>query len=131
MRRGESLDKLLATADIVSIHTPLNRETHHLIDAAAIAKMKRGAFIINTARGPIIDETALCDALESGHIGGAGLDVYEFEPAVNPRLLKMPNVVLAPHIGSATFETRSAMARIAATDVYRYLKGQPPLHPVS
>ena len=131
VRRSESLDKLLATADIVSIHTPLNRETHHLIDAAAIAKMKRGAFIINTARGPIIDETALCDALESGHIGGAGLDVYEFEPVVNPRLLKMPNVVLAPHIGSATFETRSAMARIAATDVYRYLKGQPPLHPVS
>ena len=123
--------QILEDLNAISIHTPLNRETHHLIDAAAIAKMKRGACIINTARGPIIDETALCDALESGHIGGTGLDVYEFEPAVNPRLLKMPNVVLAPHIGSATFETRSAMARIAATDVYRYLKGQPPLHPVS
>jgi glyoxylate reductase len=78
-----------------------------------------------------VDETALCDALESGHLGGAGLDVYEFEPAVNPRLRSMTNVVLAPHIGSATFETRSAMARIAATDVYRFLKGQHPLNRVT
>jgi glyoxylate reductase len=130
IRRGDSLDRLLSGSDIVSIHTPLNRDTHHLIDAAALAKMKRGAFIINTARGPIIDEDALCDALQSGHLGGAALDVYEFEPVVNARLLSMNNVVLAPHIGSATFETRSAMARIAATDVYRFLKGQPPLHPV-
>ncbi len=130
IRRGERLDALLATSDIISIHTPLNHQTHRLIDAAALAKMKRGAFLINTARGPIIDEAALCDALESGHLGGAGLDVYEFEPDVSPRLLKMPNVVLAPHIGSATFETRSAMARIAATDVYRFLKGQKPLHVV-
>jgi glyoxylate reductase len=130
VRRGDALDALLATSDIVSVHTPLNPDTHHLIDAAAIAKMKRGSFIINTARGPIVDEDALCDALQSGHLAGAGLDVYEFEPAVNPRLLGMPNVVLAPHIGSATFETRSAMARIAATDVFRFLKGEPPLHPV-
>jgi glyoxylate reductase len=130
VRRGDALDALLATSDIVSVHTPLNRETHHLIDAAAIAKMKRGSFIINTARGPIVDEDALCDALQSGHLAGAGLDVYEFEPSVNPRLLTMPNVVLAPHVGSATFETRSAMARIAATDVYRFLKGETPLHPV-
>jgi glyoxylate reductase len=131
VRRGDSLDRLLATSDVVSIHTPLNRQTHHLIDAAALAKMKRGAFLINTARGPILDENALCDALQSGHLGGAALDVYEFEPAVNPRLLTLNNVVLAPHIGSATFETRSAMARIAATDVYRFLKGQQPLHPVT
>ena len=127
-RRGDALDAVLATSDIVSVHTPLSAETHHLIDAAAIAKMKRGSFIINTARGPIVDEDALCDALQSGHLAGAGLDVYEREPAVNPRLLTMPNVVLAPHIGSATFETRSAMARIAATDVYRFLKGEPPLN---
>ncbi len=92
--------------------------------------MKRGSFIINTARGPIVDEDALCDALQSGHLAGAALDVYEFEPAVSARLLAMPNVVLAPHIGSATFETRSAMARIAATDIYRFLKGEPPLNPV-
>ena len=130
VRRGDALDALLATSDIVSVHTPLNSETHHLIDAAAIAKMKRGSFLINTARGPIVDEDALCDALQSGHLAGAGLDVYELEPAVNPRLLALPNVVLAPHIGSATFETRSAMARIAATDVYRFLKGERPLHPV-
>src|SRR5712692_5715819 len=101
VRRGDSLDTLLATSDIVSVHTPLNRDTHHLIDAVAIAKMKRGSFIINTARGPIVDEDALCDALQSGHLAGAGLDVYELEPAVNPRLLEMPSVVLAPHIGSA------------------------------
>jgi glyoxylate reductase len=130
VRRGEKLDALLATSDIVSVHTPLNPDTRHLIDAAAIAKMKRGSFIINTARGPIVDEDALCDALQSGHLAGAALDVYEYEPAVNPRLLGMPNVVLAPHIGSATFETRSAMARIAATDVFRFLKGESPLHPV-
>ncbi len=130
VRRGGSLDRLLATCDVISVHAPLSRETHHLIDAAAFARMKRGAFIINTARGPIIDERALCDALERGHLGGAGLDVYEFEPAVDARLRAMPNVVLAPHIGSATFETRSAMARIAATDVYRFLKGQQPLHRV-
>jgi glyoxylate reductase len=131
VRRGETLDSLLATSDIVSIHAPLNAETRHMIDAAALAKMKRGAYIVNTARGPIVDEDALCDALQTGHLAGAGLDVYEFEPSVSPRLLKMRNVVLAPHIGSATFEARSAMARIAATDVYRFLKGQPPLHPVT
>jgi glyoxylate reductase len=131
VRRGDMLDELLATSDIVSVHTPLNPETHHLIDAAAIAKMKRGSFIINTARGPIVDEDALCDALQTGHLAGAGLDVYEFEPKVNPRLVALPNVVLAPHIGSATFETRSAMARIAATDVFRFLKGEKPLHPVA
>jgi glyoxylate reductase len=128
VHRGESVDNLLATSDIVSIHTPLTEETRHMIDASALAKMKRGAFLVNTARGPIVDEDALCDALESGHLGGAALDVYEFEPKVNPRLLAMKNVVLAPHIGSATLETRSAMARIAATDVYRFLKGQQPLH---
>jgi glyoxylate reductase len=131
VRRGDNLDPLLATSDIVSIHIPLNSETRHLIDAVALAKMKGGAFIINTARGPILDEDALCDALQSGHLDGAGLDVYEFEPAVSRRLLEMRNVVLAPHIGSATFETRSAMARIAATDVLRVLKGGKPLHPVT
>jgi len=92
--------------------------------------MKKGSFLINTARGAIVDESALCDALERGHLAGAALDVYEFEPAVSARLRALPNTVLAPHIGSATFETRSAMARIAATDVLRFLNGQMPLHPV-
>jgi glyoxylate reductase len=126
--RGEPLDELLETSDIVSLHAPLTKETRHLIDAAALARMKRGAFLVNTSRGAIVDEHALCDALDSGQLRGAALDVYEQEPAVNPRLLAMRNVVVAPHIGSATEETRAAMARIAATDVHRFLNGQPPLH---
>ena len=125
-----SLDDLLATSDIVSVHAPLTKETHHLLDAAAFAKMKRGSYVVNTARGPLVDEHALCDALESGHLRGAALDVYEFEPEVNPRLLRMANVVLAPHIGSATEEARNAMARIAATNVLLFLRGAEPLHRV-
>jgi glyoxylate reductase len=130
IHRGEPLDELLATSDVVSIHAPLTSATHHMIGGKALRRMKRGAFLINTARGPLVDENALCDALERGHLGGAGLDVYEDEPQVNPRLLAMPNVVLAPHIGSATEETRSAMARIAATEVARFLRGEKPLHSV-
>jgi glyoxylate reductase len=126
VRSGESLDELLATSDVVSIHAPLTSQTRHLINATALIAMKRGAFLINTARGALVDESALCDALDAGHLGGAGLDVYEDEPHVNPRLLAMPNVVLAPHIGSATDETRTAMARIAATDVALFLRGQKP-----
>jgi glyoxylate reductase len=129
-QRGDSLDELLATSDLVSLHVPLSQETHHLIDADALAKMKRGAYLINTARGPLIDEAALCDALERGHLRGAGLDVYEHEPQVSPRLLGMNNVVLLPHIGSATEETRNAMARIAATNVLLFLGGAEPLHRV-
>ena len=130
IRRGESIDELLATSDIVSIHTPLTRETQHIIDATALAKMKRGAYLINTSRGALVDENALCDALEAGHLRGAALDVYEHEPEVNPRLLPMSNVVIVPHIGSATEETRNAMARIAATNVLLFLRGQEPLHRV-
>ena len=130
VRRGEPLDELLATSDIVSIHAPLSRETRHLIDAHALAKMKPGAYLVNTSRGALVDEAALCDALDSGHLRGAALDVYEREPEVSARLLTMTNVVLAPHIGSATEEARTAMARIAATDVRRFLRGEPPLHVV-
>jgi glyoxylate reductase len=126
VRRGDSLDELLATSDVLSIHAPLTAENHHLMNASTIRAMKRGAFLINTARGKLVDEAALCDALDDGHLAGAGLDVYEDEPAVNPRLLAMPNVVLAPHIGSATTETRNAMARIAATDVALFLRGLKP-----
>jgi glyoxylate reductase len=130
VRRGEPLHELLATSDVVSIHTPLLPETDHLIGREALATMKRGSYLINTARGRIVDEEALCDALESGHLRGAALDVYEHEPVVNPRLMALKNVVIAPHIGSATVETRTAMARIAATDVVRFLKGQSPLNVV-
>jgi len=127
VRRGEPIDNLLATSDIVSIHAPLSRETRHMIDAAALAKMKPGAYLINTARGALVDENALCDALESGRLRGAALDVYELEPEVNPRLLRLKNVVIVPHIGSATEEARNAMARIAATNVLLFLRGQKPL----
>ncbi|HEX7807388.1 MAG TPA: NAD(P)-dependent oxidoreductase, partial [Thermoanaerobaculia bacterium] len=130
VRRGDSLDELLATSDIVSLHAPLSAETHHLIDAEALAKMKRGAYLVNTARGALVDEDALCDALESKHLGGAALDVYEFEPQINPRLFQLDNVVLMPHIGSATVEARDAMARIAATNVLLFLRGKEPLHRV-
>lgn len=128
--RGEPIEGLLETSDIVSLHAPLSRETHHLIDAAALPKMKPGSYLINTARGALVDEHALCDALESGHLRGAGLDVYEFEPEINPRLLSLPTVVILPHIGSATEEARTAMARIAATNVLLALRGQAPLHRV-
>lgn len=127
--RGDSLD-LLATSDIVTLHTPLTDETHHMIGREQLAAMKRGAYLINTARGPLIDETALCEALESRYLRGAGLDVFEGEPEVDARLLPMKNVVLLPHIGSATDETRDAMARIAATNVLNVLKGGEAPHPV-
>jgi len=130
VRRGEPVDELLAASDVVSVHAPLTRETHHLIDAKALARMKRGAYLINTSRGALVDEDALCDALDSGQLRGAGLDVYEFEPEVNPRLFAMKNVVILPHIGSATEKARNAMARIAATNVLRVLAGQEPLHRV-
>lgn len=131
IRRGGAIEDVLETSDIVSIHVPLTRETHHLIDARALARMRRGAFLVNTARGAIVDEDALCDALERGHLGGAALDVYEHEPSVNARLLRLDNVVLAPHTGSATFEARNAMARIAATDIARFLRGETPFHPIT
>jgi len=129
-RRGQSSEELLATSDIVSLHLPLSAETRHLIDTSALGRMKRGAYLINTSRGALVDESALCDALESGHLRGAALDVYEHEPEVNPRLLAMKNVVLVPHIGSATEEARSAMARIAATEVLRFFRGLPAVHGV-
>jgi glyoxylate reductase len=124
------LDELLRTSDVVSIHVPLNDATHHLIDARALELMKRDGYLVNTARGPIVDEEALADALAAGAIRGAALDVYENEPAVEPRLLGMENVVLLPHLGSATEETRHEMARTVAIDVARVLSGGRPRHRV-
>lgn len=120
------LDELLRRADFVSLHAPLTDTTRHLIDRAALATMKSGAVLINTARGPLVDEDALADALESGHLGGAALDVHEHEPAVHPRLLARDDVVLLPHLGSATRETREAMVRLAFTNVAAALRGETP-----
>ena len=124
------LDELLDKSDIISIHCPLTDQTKHLINAENRNKIKKGAFLINTSRGPVVDENALAYALKSGHLGGAGLDVYEFEPEIHPKLINLKNVVLLPHIGSATKETRSAMACIAANNVKAVLSGNKPLNPV-
>jgi len=125
------LDDLLARSDVVSIHCPLTPATRHLIGAARLSRMKRTAILVNTARGPIVDEAALCAALQAGTIGGAGLDVFEDEPRVHPGLLGRDDVVLVPHIGSATGATRARMAELALTDAARVLRGERPLHPVN
>ena len=125
------VDRLLATADIVSIHCPLTPQTRHLINQAALARMKRSAYLINTSRGPVVDESALAWALKNGIISGAALDVFEEEPAVHKDLLTLENVVLAPHLGSATTETRTAMADLAVRNAIAVLTGQSPLTPVS
>jgi glyoxylate reductase len=125
-----SLDELLVSSDIISIHTPMTPANRHLIDRRAFARMKRTAFLVNTARGPIVDEEALAWALGEHLIAGAALDVYEREPQVLDALLTLENVVLAPHLGSATRETRTAMAELAVKNVIAVLRGQPPLTPV-
>lgn len=125
-----SLEELLVSSDVVSIHTPATPETRHLLDRRALARMKRSAILVNTARGSIVDEDALVWALQERLIAAAALDVYEKEPAVHPGLLPMENVVLAPHLGSATRETRTAMADLAVTNVLAVLDGRPPLTPV-
>jgi glyoxylate reductase len=126
-----SFDQLLLTSDVLSIHVPLTPETHHLIDQRALARMKRSAYLINTSRGPIVDEEALVWALRERLISGAALDVYEREPAMAPGLTEFENVVLAPHLGSATRETRTAMADLAVSNVLAVLDGRPPLTPVT
>jgi glyoxylate reductase len=109
---GVPLDELLATADVVSLHLPLTEDSRHLIDAAALSRMKPTAVLVNTSRGPVVDESALVDALCEGRIAGAALDVFEREPSVDPGLLELENVVLVPHLGSATKETREAMGML-------------------
>ncbi len=126
-----TLDELLATSHVVSLHCPYTPETHHLIDATALARMQPGGFLINTARGKVVDEEALVSALRDGTLAGAGLDVFEFEPDVHPGLLELDNVALAPHIGSATVETRTAMAVLAARNAAAVLAGEPALTPVN
>ncbi|MFM8249900.1 MAG: 2-hydroxyacid dehydrogenase [Acidimicrobiaceae bacterium] len=125
-----SLDELLSDSDVVSIHCPSNESTHHLIGAPQFKKMKPTAYLVNTARGPIVDEQALVDALKAREIAGAGLDVFEFEPKINEGLLDRDDVVLIPHLGSATTETRDAMAMLAANNAVAIANGKSPLTPV-
>jgi glyoxylate reductase len=125
-----SFDRLLTTSDVVSLHVPLTPETRHLMDKRTLARMKRSAFLINTARGPVVDEEALAWALQQHLIAGAALDVFENEPAVHPDLLTLENVLLVPHLASGTTETRTAMAELAADNVLAVLQGRPPVTPV-
>src|SRR5216117_4130904 len=128
-RRADA-SQLLAESDIVSLHVPSTPETKGIINGETLARMKRGAILINTSRGDLIREEALAMALESGHLRAAGLDVYTDEPTIHPRLLAAPRTVLLPHIGSATEETRRKMAAIAVANVQAVLNGKPPLTPV-
>jgi glyoxylate reductase len=123
-------EELLETSDVLTLHAPLTPETRHVVDAAALARMRPGSFLINTARGPLIDEAALVRALREGRLAGAGLDVYEHEPDLAPGLLELEGVVLLPHIGSATRGTRTAMAMLAARNAYAVLSGRPAPTPV-
>ena len=120
-----SMDELIESSDVLSLHCPYSPATHHLIAENQLARMKSTAYLINTARGPIVNEQHLVDALKAGKLAGAGLDVFEHEPAVNPGLLDLDNVVLLPHLGSATVETRAAMADMAATNALAILAGNP------
>jgi len=126
-----SLPDLLAGSDVVSLHCPLTPQTHHLVGVEELAAMKPSAVLVNAARGPIVDEAALAAALAEGGIAAAGLDVFEREPEVEPGLLGLDNAVLTPHLGSATVETRTAMAELAARNAISVLRGQGPLTPVT
>lgn len=125
------LEQLLADSDFVSLHVPLTPQTRHLLDATALARMKPSAFLINTSRGPVVDEAALAHALSVGRLAGAGLDVFENEPSVHPELLRAPNTVLLPHIGSASLQTRRRMAVRAAENVLAFLDGRALPNPVA
>ena len=126
------LDELLSTANVISLHARASAETHHIIDARAMARMPRGAIVVNCARGSLLDQGALCDALESGHLFGAGLDVFDPEPIPQgDRLLSAPNVIMTPHIAGASRETAHTAARIAGEEVARFLAGAPLNHAIT
>lgn len=127
--RRVDLDELLAISDVVSLHCPYGPNTHHLIGAEQVAIMKDAAYLVNTARGPIGDEAALATALRNNQIAGAGLDVFDHEPKVHPWLLELDNVVLVPHLGSATIETRTTV--LAANDTLAILAGKQPPTPIN
>jgi glyoxylate reductase len=125
-RDRSELERVLAESDFVAVTVPLSESTRHLIGAAELARMKQGAFLINTSRGPVVDEAALAASLASGHLGGAGLDVFENEPHVHPALLACENALMVPHIASATRETRDGMARLACRGLAQILRGERP-----
>jgi glyoxylate reductase len=127
----EEFKEFLLKVDVLSIHAPLTEDTRGRFGATELSWMREGAILVNTARGPIVDEKALAAALHSKHLFGAGLDVFQREPEIEAALLGLPNVVLLPHLGSATTETRLAMARLACTEIVRFFAGEPPLNPVS
>ncbi|MBP2268284.1 glyoxylate reductase [Pseudarthrobacter sp. PvP004] len=123
-------DSLVERSDFLSLHVPLNEQTRHLVDADVLGRMKSDAILINTARGPVVDESALVEALRNGVIGGAGLDVFEDEPRLAAGLAELPNTVLLPHVGSATVPVRAEMARLSALNAIAIAEGRLPLHPV-
>ncbi len=125
-RYEDDLDRLVAEADILTLHCPASFETHHILSATRIAAMKPAAFVINTARGDLIDEEALIAALEAGKLGGAGLDVYAREPSIDPRLLALPNVITLPHLGSATIEGREASGERVIANIRYWADGHRP-----
>ena len=125
-RDRSELERVLAESDFVAVTVPLSESTRHLIGAAELARMKQGAFLVNTSRGPVVDEAALAESLASGHLGGAGLDVFENEPHVHPALLACENALMVPHIASATRETRDGMARLACRGLAQILRGERP-----
>jgi glyoxylate reductase len=122
---------LVERSDFLSLHVPLNDQTRHLVDTDVLTRMKPDAILINTARGPVVDEQALASALERGEIAGAGLDVYEDEPRLAPGLSELPNTVLLPHVGSATVPVRAEMARLSALNAIAMAEGRTPIHPVN
>jgi glyoxylate reductase len=124
------LDRLLSTSDVVTLHCPLTAETQHLINQTTLARMKRSAYLVNASRGPVVDEAALVWALENRLISGAALDVYEREPEIHRGLLSLENVVLSPHLGSSTIETRTTMIQLAVDNIIAVLSGKPALTPV-
>jgi len=126
----QTLEQVLVESDFVSLHCPATPDTRHLMNRERLARMRRSAFLINTARGDVVDEAALVEALADGTIAGAGLDVYEREPNVTPELLRMENVVLLPHLGSATLETRIAMGQRAVENLRLFFTGAPLRDPV-
>jgi glyoxylate reductase len=124
------LDRLLSTSDVVTLHCPLTAETRHLINQTTLARMKRSAYLVNASRGPVVDEAALVWALENHLIAGAALDVYEQEPEIHRGLLSLENVVLSPHLGSSTIETRTTMIHLAVDNIIAVLSGKLPLTPI-